>query len=136
MSGSGEPITEQEKIVVNFFDDMGTTYSEMRAAFDRYLTDDCVWSNSGLPEARGKAAVIGYLEQLAGQIGLAAVGGEVYAIASRDDVVLTQRHEVWTNTDGATIVESLPVMGTFEVRDGKIASWKDYFDPTKLSHLM
>jgi limonene-1,2-epoxide hydrolase len=22
----------------------------------------------------------------------------------------------------------LPVMGTFEIRDGKIAAWRDYFD--------
>jgi limonene-1,2-epoxide hydrolase len=29
-------------------------------------------------------------------------------------------------SDGATI--SLPVMGTFEVADGLIAAWRDYFD--------
>ncbi|MET0473326.1 MAG: limonene-1,2-epoxide hydrolase family protein, partial [Mycobacterium sp.] len=29
-------------------------------------------------------------------------------------------------TDGRRI--DLPVMGVFEVRDGRIAAWRDYFD--------
>jgi limonene-1,2-epoxide hydrolase len=39
--------------------------------------------------------------------------------------VLTERVDVFT-TPTATI--ELPVMGTFEVVDGKIAAWRDYFD--------
>ena len=41
------------------------------------------------------------------------------------DVVLTERVDVFELPD-KTI--ELPVMGTFEVRDGKIAAWRDYFD--------
>ena len=41
------------------------------------------------------------------------------------DVVLTERVDVFVYPD-KTI--ELPVMGTFEVRDGKIAAWRDYFD--------
>jgi limonene-1,2-epoxide hydrolase len=29
-------------------------------------------------------------------------------------------------TDGGEL--ALPVMGVFEVRDGRIAAWRDYFD--------
>ena len=42
-----------------------------------------------------------------------------------DDVVLTERVDVF-NLPGKSI--ELPVMGTFELRDGKIAAWRDYFD--------
>jgi limonene-1,2-epoxide hydrolase len=48
-------------------------------------------------------------------------------IAVNDDVVLTERVDAFTFTDGKKV--ALPVMGSFEVADGKIATWRDYFDP-------
>jgi limonene-1,2-epoxide hydrolase len=30
----------------------------------------------------------------------------------------------------------LPVMGTFEIRDGKIKAWRDYFDTNQFSSRM
>jgi len=45
-------------------------------------------------------------------------------VASRGDVVLTER--VRFVVGGKEI--ALPVAGVFEVRDGKIAAWRDYFD--------
>jgi limonene-1,2-epoxide hydrolase len=50
---------------------------------------------------------------------------EIVHIASKDGVVLTERIDKFQM--GERRVE-LPVMGTFEVRDGKIAAWRDYFD--------
>ena len=41
------------------------------------------------------------------------------------NTVLTERVDVFV-LPNATI--ELPVMGTFEVKDGKIAAWRDYFD--------
>ena len=46
-------------------------------------------------------------------------------IVGDGDVVLTERVDVFV-LPNKTI--ELPVMGTFEVRDGKIAAWRDYFD--------
>jgi limonene-1,2-epoxide hydrolase len=40
-------------------------------------------------------------------------------------VVLTERTDVFVTADKNI---ELPVMGTFEVADGKIAAWRDYFD--------
>ena len=31
------------------------------------------------------------------------------------------------------VVAPLPVMGTFEIRDGKISAWRDYFDLTQIT---
>lgn len=46
-------------------------------------------------------------------------------IAANGNVVLTERIDKFTRgSDRITI----PVMGTFEVHDGKIARWRDYFD--------
>jgi limonene-1,2-epoxide hydrolase len=49
-------------------------------------------------------------------------------IVADGNVVLTERVDVFRMGD-ATI--ELPVMGTFEVRDGLIAAWRDYFDLTQ-----
>jgi limonene-1,2-epoxide hydrolase len=46
-------------------------------------------------------------------------------IAASGDVVLTERVDVFVSP-GKRI--ELPVMGTFELRDGRIAAWRDYFD--------
>jgi limonene-1,2-epoxide hydrolase len=48
-------------------------------------------------------------------------------IAVNGDVVLTERVDVFTFTDGRKV--ALPVMGAFEVADGTITAWRDYFDP-------
>lgn len=128
-------ISDNERLVIEFFDSMGQTFDVMRSAFERYLSDDCVWANVGLPTVSGKADILRFLDDFAGTIGLESVGGKVLNVAARDDMVLTERHEHWTGTDGVVLVESLPVMGTFEVRDGKITAWRDYFDPSNFAHL-
>jgi limonene-1,2-epoxide hydrolase len=50
---------------------------------------------------------------------------EVLNLASTGSVVLTERVDRFVM--GGKKVE-LPVCGVFEVRDGKIAAWRDYFD--------
>jgi limonene-1,2-epoxide hydrolase len=45
--------------------------------------------------------------------------------AAREGVVLTERVDVLT---GPLLFLDLPVCGTFEVRDGQITLWRDYFD--------
>ena len=53
-----------------------------------------------------------------------------------EDVVRVDVHQVvgsvyggtfFTFTDGRNV--ALPVMGAFEVADGTITAWRDYFDP-------
>jgi limonene-1,2-epoxide hydrolase len=50
---------------------------------------------------------------------------EVKQIAAGGDVVLTERVDRFI---GAEKTVELPVMGAFEIEDGKIAAWRDYFD--------
>jgi len=49
----------------------------------------------------------------------------VLNIVGEGNVVLTERVDVFVLPN---VTIELPVMGTFEVRDGKIAKWRDYFD--------
>ncbi len=54
-------------------------------------------------------------------------------LASNGDVVLTERIDV-LSTDSATA--PVPVMGAFEVRDGRISAWRDYFDLAQVAKLL
>lgn len=58
--------------------------------------------------------------------GIERIDFRVHHIAGAGAVVLTARTDVFHFTDGRTI--ELPVMGAFEVADGNIAAWHDYFN--------
>ena len=48
-------------------------------------------------------------------------------LVAEGDVVLAERLECFQKP-GDTTVHDLYVMGAFEMKDGKIAKWRDYFD--------
>ena len=88
-----------------------------------YFTDDAVYHNIPVEPAVGREAILGLLNMFL----TPAEGVEfrVRNIVANGDIVLTERVDVF-RLPNATI--ELPVMGTFEVKDGKIAAWRDYFD--------
>ena len=53
-------------------------------------------------------------------------------IAGAGNVVLTERTETFRHRTGTKPGFELPVMGTFEFRDGKITAWRDYFERSHL----
>ena len=53
--------------------------------------------------------------------------------ATNGDVVLNERVDAFVLPD-KTI--ELPVMGTFEVADGRITAWRDYFDLDQMTSQM
>lgn len=87
------------------------------------LTDDVEWVNVSLPTVRGKRAVERIFragERLGGGFRV-----RLHAVANEGEVVLTQR------TDAITLgrfEHMFWVVGRFELRDGKIAVWRDAFD--------
>lgn len=88
-----------------------------------FFTGDAVYHNIPVDAVTGtdaiRATISGFMT------GVESIEFRVDHIAARGDVVLTERLDIFSMR-GKTI--ELPVMGTFEVRDGKIASWRDYFD--------
>ena len=87
------------------------------------FTDDAVYHNMPLDPVVGPEAIRTFIEGFLG--GVDSVTFEVRHIAAAGDVVLTERVDVF-EAPGKRV--ALPVMGTFEVRDGRIAAWRDYFD--------
>jgi limonene-1,2-epoxide hydrolase len=88
-----------------------------------YFTEDAVYHNMPLPPANGKAAIRGVLDMFLKPATM--VEFEILNMSADGDVVLTERVDRF-DIAGKRI--ELPVMGTFEVKDGRIAAWRDYFD--------
>jgi limonene-1,2-epoxide hydrolase len=88
-----------------------------------FFADDAVYHNMPIAPVTGKEAIRTTIEGFTA--GVDKIEFRVLNLAADGDVVLTERVDVFT-TPTQTI--ELPVMGTFEVRDGSIAAWRDYFD--------
>ena len=88
-----------------------------------FFSDDAVYHNIPLAPVVGPEQIRATIEGFSG--GVDKIEFRVDAIAADGGTVLTERHDVFTFANGEI---DLPVMGTFEVADGKITAWRDYFD--------
>ena len=88
-----------------------------------WFTDDAVYHNIPMDPLTGRDAIKTFIAGFAG--GAKQIDFRVSNIVADGDVVLTERVDVFELPNGKV---ELPVMGTFEVKDGKIAAWRDYFD--------
>jgi len=88
------------------------------------FTDDAVYHNIPMPPAEGRDAIKEFLGVMLD--GFEGIDFTVHRQLSQGDVVMNERTDVMRRTGGGKL--ELPVMGVFEVRDGRIAVWRDYFD--------
>jgi limonene-1,2-epoxide hydrolase len=88
-----------------------------------YFTDDAVYHNIPVEPAVGPEAIKAVFSMFT--TGVERMEFKIRNIVGDGDVVLTERVDVFVLPN---VTIELPVMGTFEVRDGKIAKWRDYFD--------
>ena len=86
-------------------------------------TDDLEYDNVPMPTLHGKEAAAAFLRPMLGE-GV-RVAWTVHRQVAEGDVVLNERTDEFWFGD---IHIALPVAGIFELRDGKIALWRDYFD--------
>jgi len=88
------------------------------------FTEDAFYHNIPMDPMIGRDAIRAGLEAFVGMV--EEVDWEILAIAEDSSGrVLTERIDNFKNSKGTM---SLPVMGTFEIENGKIAKWRDYFD--------
>lgn len=88
-----------------------------------YFTEDAVYHNIPMAVVEGRAAIRQNFEQFVPTA--EEMDWEILHVASAGPVVFTERIDRFVM--GGKRVE-LPVAGVFEIRDGKIAAWRDYFD--------
>jgi limonene-1,2-epoxide hydrolase len=97
-----------------------------------FFTDDAVYHNIPFEPVTGKENIADNIASFIrpGRPGIERIEFRVNNIAANGPVVLTERVDVFTLA-GNTF--ELRVMGTFEVNDGKINAWRDYFDPSQFN---
>ena len=91
-------------------------------AVAEFFTEDVVYHNIPMEPVIGKAAARAFIDNMQAD----RIDWVTYHIAAAGDVVLTERLDQFDMADGKKI--AIPVMGTFEIEDGKIKAWRDYFD--------
>ena len=113
-------VSQNEKVVRDF------CAAWVRKNIDELLgffTPDAVYHNMPLEPLKGVAAIRETLNMFVTPA--AHVEFEMLAVASSGDLVFTERVDRF-KIMGKDV--ALPVAGVFEVRNGKIAAWRDYFD--------
>jgi len=120
-NGSGGRTTTEVEVVEGFLRALERLDIDGAMAF---CHPDVTYQNVPLPPARGAAATEKQLRVLSKYAsGFQAV---THAIAGNaDGVVLTERTDV---IEVGRFKPAFWVCGRFDVRDGKIVAWKDYFD--------
>ena len=88
-----------------------------------YFSDDVVYHNIPMDPAVGIDATMAVIDMFLGVC--QGLEFEIHHLSSDGATVLTERTDTFT-MQGKTA--PLPVMGAFDVRDGKITAWRDYFD--------
>ena len=102
-----------------------------RPTIERLLADGAVYHNVGMEPAVGKAASMALID---GFLDMSeSLRFEIHHLAADGDFVLTERTDTLTVNGNAA---PIAVMGAFEVRDGLIVAWRDYFDMALVGRLM
>jgi limonene-1,2-epoxide hydrolase len=104
----------------------------MRESIRAYFTPATVWENVGLAVTTGPDQAMGFIAAFETQLAMSSARVDLLALAEVGDKVLTERIDHMLGAGGEPVM-SIPVMGIFEVRDGKIAAWRDYFDTLAFS---
>jgi limonene-1,2-epoxide hydrolase len=96
-----------------------------------YLSDDIFYHNIPMEPMVGKAAVRKFVEPFLKDAQSAEF--EIKHTTSAGNVVMNERVDRFVM--GPKKIE-LPVAGVFEIRNGKISAWRDYFDLTSFTKQM
>ncbi len=89
-----------------------------------YFTEDAVYHNIPMDPVQGRAAIKEFIAGFTAAFD--GIDFRVHRQVSDGTVVMNERTDVMRRKDGGEI--PLPVMGVFEVHNGQIAAWRDYFD--------
>lgn len=117
------------QIVEMFMADFIAAWPAQDAArLTAYFSADAIYHNMPLEPVQGHDAIQATLAGFMAMAGEARV--DMLHLLADDEIVMTERVDHFVRPD---LTISLPVMGIFEVREGLITAWRDYFDLSKFS---
>lgn len=89
-----------------------------------HFTEDGVYHNIPMNPVSGQADIAAFITQFTSMVD--GIDFRVHRQVSSGNVVFNERTDVMRFKDGREL--ALPVAGVFDIVDGQIASWRDYFD--------
>ena len=89
-----------------------------------HVSEDCYYDNVPIGDMNGKADMLKFLSGLLK--GEGPVEFEVVRQTCSGNTVMNERLDRFNTASGRSI--ELPVMGVFEINEGLITFWRDYFD--------
>jgi limonene-1,2-epoxide hydrolase len=115
-------------------EDAGAIVNDFLAAWHRgdadgiinLFSDDAVYQNMPLEPVVGKSALREHITHLVGVLD-AGLHAEIHHQVVSQNVVLNERTDSFM-LNGKSM--SVPVCGVFEVENGKVKAWRDYYDGT------
>ena len=116
-----KPIDLVRRFCAAWGDDAST--AELAAFF----TDDAVYHNMPMAPVTGRENIAKNIATFIrpGAPGIMGIKFNLINISANGPVVMTERVDAFRLPNKSF---ELPVMGTFEVANGKIKAWRDYFD--------
>jgi limonene-1,2-epoxide hydrolase len=123
------PVDVVRRFCAGWSDNLGT------AELAVFFTDDAVYHNIPQAPITGREAIADTIDSFIrpGPPGIEAIEFHVVNIAANGPVVMTERVDVFRLSSKSF---ELQVMGTFELTDGKINAWRDYFDMNQFTSRM
>jgi len=88
-----------------------------------FFTEDAIYHNMPMEPAQGTVAIRAMIDGFVNPA--EKIAWENLNISEAGSTVLTERIDRFV-IGGKEV--ALPVMGAFDIKDGKIAAWRDYFD--------
>ncbi len=118
------------EVVTAFLKLHGDSKDSLHKSFDLYFSEDTVWENVGLSRTQGIGEAKHVLET-AEKMGIETISIETLYQISNENTVVNERIDHLNDKDGKELL-ALRVMGIFEIKNEKIARWRDYCDTASL----
>lgn len=113
-------MSDNEKTIRNFVD--AWPRLDVAEIVD-YFTEDGVYHNMMLEPVKGREALTGFIGAF--MANWSDVKWEILTLVSKGDTVIAERVDRM-KVGGKPV--ALPCCGVFEMENGKIKVWRDYFD--------
>jgi limonene-1,2-epoxide hydrolase len=95
-----------------------------------YFTEDAVYHNIPMEPVKGRDAIEQFIAGFVA--GFDGIDFQVHRQVSDGDLVMNERTDVMRRKGGEPI--PLPVTGVFEIENGRIKAWRDYFDMATITN--
>lgn len=92
-----------------------------------FFTPATRYLNVGMSDTTGIDEALAFVQGFESMSGADTLRVDMLAISQVGNKVLTERIDHLCGADGQAKM-SIPLMGIFEVENGKITAWRDYFD--------